>query len=181
MPAVFRKLGLSFTYPDNWTLDEQEALEGNGSVTVYSPDGSFWSVSIHPSDSRPRALVKAAVKALRETYDELDAEEVEDSMAGRRLVGADVNFYCLDLTNTAVIRSFAAPDYVCLVLSQADDRDFAALENVFKAMTVSLLNSFGEAGQAEGESSDDDEPYDEELVDGRSDASDASDDVAGNN
>src|SRR5689334_8974197 len=127
MPAVYRKLGLSFSYPENWSLDEGEALEGNSSVAVYSPGGSFWSVSIHPSDARPRELVKAAVKALRETYDELDAEEVEDSMAGRRLVGADVNFYCLDLTNTAVIRSFAAPDYVCLVLSQADDREFAAI------------------------------------------------------
>ena len=188
MPAVFRKLGLSFTYPENWSLDEGEALEGNRSVAVYSPGGSFWSVSIHPSDTRPRDLVKAAVKALRDTYDELDAEEVEDSMAGRHLVGADVNFYCLDLTNTAVIRSFAAPDYVCLVLSQADDRDFAALENVFKAMTMSLLNSFGEAGPAGGEPTDEDDSYDEARVDDRFDgpadaldAADASDDVAGNN
>jgi hypothetical protein len=165
MPAVYRKLGLSFSYPENWSLDEGEALGGNRSVAVYSPGGSFWSVSIHPSDSRPRDLVKAAVKALRETYDELDAEEVEDSMAGRRVVGADVNFYCLDLTNTAVIRSFAAPDYVCVVLSQAEDRELAAIENVFKAMTLSLLNSFGEAGPAGGEPSDDDERIDNPFDD----------------
>jgi hypothetical protein len=166
MPAVFRKLGLSFHYPENWSLDEGEALEGNQSVAVYSPGGSFWSVSIHPSDTRPRDLVKAAVKALRETYDELDAEEVEDSMSGRRLVGADVNFYCLDLTNTAVIRSFEAPHCVCLVLSQADDREFATIENVFKAMTLSLLDGFGKAGTAEefesDDDSDDNESYDDE-------------------
>jgi hypothetical protein len=159
MPAVFHKLGLSFTYPENWSLDEGEALEGNRSVAVYSPGGSFWSVSIHPGDTRPPDLVKAAVKALRETYDELDAEEVEDSMAGRRLVGADVNFYCLDLTNTAVIRSFAAGDAVYLVLSQADDREFSRIEDVFKAMTLSLLNGFGAAGGAD---SDDDELEDAE-------------------
>jgi hypothetical protein len=172
MPAVFRKLGLSFTYPENWTLDEGEALEGNQSVAVYSPGGSFWSVSIHPSDAQPRDLVKAAVKALRETYDELDVEEIEDSMAGRRLVGADVNFYCLDLTNTAVIRSFAAPNYVCLVLSQADDREFSALENVFKAMTLSLLAGFGAAGRAGAPELDDDEVAEDERLDGGPDESD---------
>jgi hypothetical protein len=183
MPAVFQKLGLSFTYPENWSLDEGEALEGNRSVAVYSPGGAFWSVSIHPSETRPHDLVKAAIQALRETYDELDAEEVEDSMAGRRLVGADVNFYCLDLTNTAVIRSFAAPHYVCLVLSQADDREFGAIENVFKAMTMSLLNSFGGGGGRDSESDDeslsedsqDDDAEDERMEGG----SDGSDDVPG--
>jgi hypothetical protein len=165
MPAVFRKLGLSFTYPENWSLDEGEALEGNRSVAVYSPGGSFWSVSIHPSETRPHDLVKAAIKALRETYDELDTEEIEDSMAGRRLVGADVNFYCLDLTNTAVIRSFAAPNYVCLVLSQADDREFSAIANVFKAMTLSLLNSFDAAGPAGDLESDEEGPLDDGSLD----------------
>jgi hypothetical protein len=179
MPAVFRKLGLSFNYPENWSLDEGEALDGNRSVAVYSPGGSFWSVSIHPSETAPHDLVKAAIQALRETYDELDVEEVEDSMAGRRLVGADVNFYCLDLTNTAVVRSFAAPNYVCLVLSQADDREFAAIENVFKAMTISLLASFGEAGSAGGIQSDAEDSLDEESERERlDDGSDVSDDEA---
>ena len=27
MPAVFDKLGIRFLYPENWTLDEQEAFE----------------------------------------------------------------------------------------------------------------------------------------------------------
>ena len=37
MPAVYEKMGIRFMYPDNWTLDEEEALHGNQSVSVYSP------------------------------------------------------------------------------------------------------------------------------------------------
>ena len=28
MPAIFDKLGIQFLYPENWTLDEQEAMDG---------------------------------------------------------------------------------------------------------------------------------------------------------
>ncbi|MGC3966882.1 MAG: hypothetical protein QM775_05775 [Pirellulales bacterium] len=140
MPATFNKLGLHFVYPDNWSVDETEALEGSASVTVYSPGGSFWSVSLHPKETPPQDLVRSAVKALRQTYDELDAEDVEETLAGKSLVGSDVNFYCLDLTNSAQIRAFAAPNFNVVILGQADDREFAQIEAVFKAMTVSLLS-----------------------------------------
>ena len=54
MPAEFNKLGIRFLYPENWTLDEQEALEGNRSVTVYSPGGAFWSIAMHEPNVDPR-------------------------------------------------------------------------------------------------------------------------------
>ena len=34
MPEKYEKLGISFQYPDNWTLDEEDALAGRNSVTV---------------------------------------------------------------------------------------------------------------------------------------------------
>jgi hypothetical protein len=141
MPAVFDKLGIRFTYPENWKLDETEALEGAATVTVYSPGGSFWSISLHSIDTEPEELVAAAVKALRETYDELDAETTTDEIAGHELAGSDVNFYCLDLTNTALVRSFMGERFNGLILCQADDREFAEIEPVFRAMTVSLLKN----------------------------------------
>ncbi|MBN8627659.1 MAG: hypothetical protein J0M17_19450 [Planctomycetes bacterium] len=140
MPATFNKLGLQFVYPDNWSVDETEALEGAASVTVYSPGGSFWSVSLHPRETPPQELVRSAVKALKQTYDELDAEDVTQDLAGKHLIGSDVNFYCLDLTNTAQVRAFAAPNYNVVILCQADDREFAEIEQVFQAMTFSLLS-----------------------------------------
>jgi hypothetical protein len=139
MPAVFDKLGIRFTYPENWRVDESEALGGECSVTVYSPGGSFWAVSLHAPETDPRNLVKAAVKALRETYQDLDDEPLTEEIAGHELAGSDVNFYCLDLTNTALVRSFHTPRFNGLVLCQADDREFAEIEPVFRAMTQSLL------------------------------------------
>ncbi|MBL9093542.1 MAG: hypothetical protein JNL96_20155 [Planctomycetaceae bacterium] len=139
MPATFNKLGLRFTYPDNWTVDEAEALGGSAAVTVYSPGGSFWSVSLHPLETSTAALVKSAVKALRETYHELDEEAVDEQVGGKKLLGADLNFYYLDLTNTAQVRAFAGENFNVVILAQADDREFEQIAAVFQAMTVSLL------------------------------------------
>jgi hypothetical protein len=139
MPAQFNKLGIRFTYPDNWTVDETSAMGGAASVTVYSPTESFWSVSLHPDDVEPEVLVRSGVAALRETYPDIDVEEIRDTMQGREVIGADVNFICLDLTNTAQIRVFEAANCVVVVYCQADDRDFDALGPVFQAMTFSLL------------------------------------------
>jgi len=139
MAAIFDKLGIRFAYPENWTLDESEALAGNQVVTVNSPGGSFWSVMIHPPAVAPEKLVATALKAMRQQYDELDAEAVEETIAGHELVGYDMNFYCLDLTNTAQVRSYRTPDAAYVIFCQADDREFAEIEEVFRAITFSML------------------------------------------
>ena len=139
MPAVFDKLGIRFLYPENWKLDESDALAGNQIVSVYSPGGSFWSVMIHPPGIAPEKLAATALAAMRQQYDDLDAEEVRETVGGRDLIGYDLNFYCLDLTNTAMVRSYATPEGAYVVLYQADDREFAEIEPVFRAITLSLL------------------------------------------
>jgi hypothetical protein len=143
MPAVFNKLGIKFQYPDNWSLDEQDALEGEKAITVYSPGGSFWSVAIHPFEDDPDRLCKAAVKAMRQVYDELDSEEGSDELFGRSIQGYDMNFYCLDLTNTALVRGFRGQSATYVILCQADDREFTEIEPVFRAMTASFVMSEG--------------------------------------
>lgn len=155
MPAQFQKLGIRFTYPENWTLDESEALEEARTVTVYSPGGSFWSVSLYEPEKKLSTLVKSAVKALRDTYQDLDFEEAVETVAGHQLFGADVSFICLDLTNTALVRAYTTPQHNGLILCQAEDREFAAIEPVFRAMTHSLL-----AGLSEDSSAEDDEDAD---------------------
>jgi hypothetical protein len=140
MPGVYDKLGIRFLYPDNWTLDESEMLEGNSTVSVYSPGGAFWSIIAHPPELDPADLVDAALEAMRQEYDELDAEPFHDVISGYEVVGSDLNFYCLDLTNTAQIRSFSTDDASYLVLCQADDREYDEIGGVFEAMTRSLLD-----------------------------------------
>ncbi len=139
MPAIYQKLGLNFQYPDTWTLDEGEALEGERSVSVYSPGGAFWSVMVHPPAQAPQDLVDTVLAAMKQEYDDLDAEAVEETVAEVELVGCDINFYCLDLTNTAVVRSCRTADSTLLILWQADDRELKEVEAVFRAITLSLL------------------------------------------
>ena len=139
MPGLYEKLGIRFQYPDSWRLDEAEALAGEQSVAVYSPDGAFWSVMIHAPSQDLQALADAALETMKQVYDELDAEAVEEAVSGMTLVGYDLNFYCLDLTNTAQVRACRTASGVFLILCQADDREFDQVENVFRAITHSLL------------------------------------------
>jgi hypothetical protein len=141
MPATFEKLGIRFQYPDNWTIDESEVLEGNNSVSVYSPDGAFWSIVLHGGGVSPKELASQALKVMKKEYEQLDAESIREVVAGRELTGYDLNFYCLDLTNTAWIRAFRTPSTAYLILCQADDREFAEVEGVFRAITASCLAS----------------------------------------
>jgi hypothetical protein len=139
MTAVYDKLGIRFQYPENWSLDESDAMAGDKSVTVFSPGGAFWTVIIRPSAISPESLVEGALAAMREQYDELDAEAVAETVEGHDLIGYDMNFYCLDLTNTAMVRSYRTKAASLVVLFQADDREFASIEPIFRAMTLSLL------------------------------------------
>lgn len=139
MPAYYDKLGIKFQYPENWTLDEGEALEGKQSVSVYSPSGAFWSVMVHPPSQAPEDLVDAALRTMKQEYDELDAEAVEEAIGDLEWIGCDINFYCLDLTNTAVVRSARTPRATVLVLWQATDVELEEVQAVFQAITSSLL------------------------------------------
>lgn len=138
MPAKFEKLGITFQYPDNWTLEE-EAQVGRGSVTVYSPGGAFWSVTVHPQEFDPGDLARAAADAIREEYKEVETQEAAETVTGYRMVGYDLNFYCLDLITTACVRSLRTGRATYTLFCQAEDRDFDELDAVFRAITASLL------------------------------------------
>jgi len=139
MPAQYDNLGICFQYPDNWTLDEEDALAGRNSVTVYSPGSAFWSVAIHPHSADPQKLARAAVKAMKQEYRELETEQTTETLAGRELSGYDLNFYYLDLTNTAQVRTLRTDRTVYTIFCQAEDREFDRLREVFQAITTSLL------------------------------------------
>ena len=140
MPNTFSGLGITFQYPDNWRLDEEDAVAGRESVTVYGPgERAFWTVSVHPPTAAPARLVATALQAMKDIYDSLDSEEVQESLVGQEIVGYDMNFFCLDLTNSAIVRSLHTPHASYMILYQAEDRDFEQLAPIFQAMTVSLL------------------------------------------
>jgi hypothetical protein len=139
MPGVYDKMGIRFLYPDNWALDEDDALHGNRSVTVHSPGGAFWSITLHAAGTDPDALAQAALDALKSEYPESESEAVSEKLGGQSIAGYDFRFFYLDFVNTALIRGFRTPGASCLVLCQAEDREFNELGPVFRAITTSLL------------------------------------------
>ncbi len=137
MPGVYHKRGVRFQYPENWQLDEAEADQN--SVTVYSPCGAFWSVVWRDPSEDPHVLAVEALQTIKQEYAETESEPTTETLAGHEISGFDVSFYYLDLISTALIRGFRTPTASCLVLCQAEDREFRDLEAVFQAMTASLM------------------------------------------
>lgn len=143
MPATFDNLGIIFQYPDNWQLDEEEVRAGQSAVTVFSPGGAFWSVAVHPASADPARMAQAALDAMRKEYEGMEAEPVNETIAGHDLIGFDLNFFCLDLTNSASIRSLRVDGATYTIFFQSEDREYREIGLVFDAMTLSLLRSIG--------------------------------------
>jgi len=135
----FAQAGLAFDYPDNWSVDTTDSAGGRAAVTVYSPEGAFWSVSAHAPGGDPAVLSQAVVGQMREEYRDLDSEAATETVSGRKLPGYDLNFYCLDLTNTAAVRTLETADAIYLFFCQAEDREWDRIAHVFRAMTTSFI------------------------------------------
>ena len=143
MPATFDNLGITFQYPENWQLDEEEMRGGQSAVTVLSPGGAFWSVAVHTTSADPARMAQAALDTMRKEYEGLEAEPVKEAIAGHELIGFDLNFIYLDLTNTAGVRSLRADGTTYTIFFQSEDREYGEVGLVFRAMTLSLLRELG--------------------------------------
>ena len=146
MPAKFDRYGIRFTYPDNWTLAEESVGEGQA-VVITSPDGAFWWLSIYPAGRNVAEVARAMLEGLRAEHQGADIEPVVELVAGQEMVGYDINFVCLDLINTALIRGFQTSQASYAMLWQAEDREFAAVEPVFQAISKSLIDSAAELAE----------------------------------
>ncbi len=142
MPSIFEQHGLRFEYPENWGLEE--ATENRvEQVVVSSPNTGFWHLSKYPEGTDLESLFDEALAALRTEYQDMETEPASDLLVeDRPLMGFDVNFICLDLTNTCWLRGFQADGATFLLLCQAEDREFAQVSPVFQAMLASLLRNF---------------------------------------
>ena len=140
----FNRFGLAFDYPENWSVDTDDARDRFATVTVYSPEGGFWSISGHGPGGDPSELVGAVLATMKREYQDLDNEPAHDEIASHVLKGLDINFYCLDLTNTAQVRTLETPDAIYLLICQAEDREWVRVSPVFDAMTASFVAALPE-------------------------------------
>jgi hypothetical protein len=139
MPAKYQNGAIAFQYPENWILEDDGLLGGNPAVTVNSPGGGFWSAAAIPLPADPLQLAASILDAMKQEYEDLEAETIRESLAGRELAGYDMNFFCLDLTNTAQIRWIRCNNAIYTIFCQAEDREFDRVACIFQAMTYSLL------------------------------------------
>ncbi len=139
MTSVFEQSGLRFEYPENWTLDEasEDQLE---QVVVSSPNTGFWHLTKYPHDVALESVFDEALAALRTEYEGMETEPAGDlDVEDHSLMGFNVYFICLDLTNTCWLRGFQTEEATYLLLCQAEDREFPQVSPVFQAMLASLL------------------------------------------
>ena len=141
----FSRFGLRFDYPDNWSVDTEDSEGRYAAATVYAPDGGFWSVSGHAPGGDAAVLAEEIARQMRQEYQDLDCEAAVDTVAGCTLRGFDFNFYCLDLTNTAQVRTLETPTAIYLLHCQAEDREWDHVSHVFAAMTASFVGGLATA------------------------------------
>lgn len=138
MQQQFSGLGIRFRYPDDWQLSE-ELGDDEASITLTSPESAFWSVTVLRHRPDAEDVLQAAVEAFENEYSELDVSIGESTLANRRVSSAEINFVCLELTNTAFLRTFRSERLTLLVLYQLTDEDIDEQQPTLEAICDSLI------------------------------------------
>jgi len=141
MTATFERNGLRFVYPESWKLTEFSETEEFYEVSLESPDGSIWSVSVFPGETSHRQLIDSCVEGLRAQYDDLEVTHFEGEFMGNSSTGFDADFYCLDFLITAHARVVKLDGQTLSFFFQAENREFEKLLVVFNAISFSLMRS----------------------------------------
>ena len=129
--------GIRFRYPDSWDLSEQQS-ENELTITVASPTTAFWSLTLFEDGPRPEELIELAVEAFRDEYEELDVYSAKVELCHRASVARDLEFVCLELLNSAFLRSFRTGNFSVLILYQGTDQELAETREVLESISSSL-------------------------------------------
>ena len=141
MTAVFENEELQFMYPENWRLTQSSETNDFVEISLESPEGGIWSVSVFSDGSTTNDLLESCAVALSEQYEDFEKFEFSDNMGGFETVGFDSHFYCLDFLVTAQVRAFENHGQTLNVFCQAESRDFDKNKDVFNAITHSLMQN----------------------------------------
>lgn len=143
MAQEFARSGIRIQYPDDWRIETEDTDEG-WSSSFFSPGTAFVMLSHYPDDYAPAELADMALAAMRETYSDLESAEVVETVSDLPVVGHDVNFFALDLTNTSWIRGLSAPEGSLLMMSQCTDEELddygTAMRQIAESMTFEEEN-----------------------------------------
>ncbi|MGE3315614.1 MAG: hypothetical protein AB7O26_10900 [Planctomycetaceae bacterium] len=137
MSETYQSHGIRFEYPELWELSEQRG-DNETTITVESPDTSFWSLSIFYGRTTPEEVLETAVSALQEAYEEVDVYPSKARIGEHQGGARDVEFVCYELINSAFLRAFETDDFTALVYYQGTDHELVDSKPVLEAITASL-------------------------------------------
>ena len=138
MANIFERSGVRFEYPSAWTAEASDADDG-WTVVVQSPGTAFVLVSLRADAADPAELAALTLAALREDYQEIEAEEVVEAVAGLPAVGHDIDFLTLDTPVSCWSRCLDTAGGVLLVLCQTSEFDRDRHAPAFAAIRASIV------------------------------------------
>lgn len=141
MPAVYENLGVRFLYPESWKLTEDEREAWPRSVTIQSPETSFWSLHVYPPAQPTQPLIDDLVSMMQEEFNEVEVLPAREVIGDAMTTGVDLSFFYLDLLVEAKIRCLRTPSATLIWFYQAESREFEDMEPVFRAIATSLLQT----------------------------------------
>ncbi len=119
--GLYEDHGIRFEYPSEWTMEVSE----NGplvTINLEHPAGvAFLIVTTDDSCPDPGEVADTVLETLREEYAELEDDPFEEIVNERLISGYDVQFFALDLSNTACIRCFRTFTRTIMVFGQWSD------------------------------------------------------------
>ena len=133
--------GVRFEYPSEWTT---EVTDEDPLTTVHleHPDGvAFLIVTFDVSGPDPGEVADAILETLREEYPDLEEDPFEQVVNKRMVSGYDVQFFALDLPNTARIRSFRTFSRTILIYGQWADLIDAEVSEVADSIIRAVEDS----------------------------------------
>lgn len=137
MPGHFTEDGISFRYPENWRLEREENEHG-WTVSLQGPGTAMLLLSLDEDMPPTDDMTETVLSALREEYQEVEADECVDSVAGQPAVGHNIRFFSFDLTNTCWTRSFYSSRGTVLLMWQVNDLELEEQEPVLQAICASV-------------------------------------------
>lgn len=137
MDRVFEGHGIRFEYPDDWILHEQSSPE-EITLTVQSPDSSFWSVTLILDRPDPRRVIETILETFREEYSEIDVYPSDVRLGDQPTESCELDFVCHDLIGSAFLRAAVAPDFTLLVLYQGADLELDDTQPLLEKINNSL-------------------------------------------
>ncbi|MEW4488634.1 hypothetical protein AB1L42_11160 [Thalassoglobus sp. JC818] len=137
MDSIYRKHGIVFQYPQGWETMEQQTPDNDLTITV-SDGAAFWSITLLWERPDVEHVLNEARSALEEEYGEVETTPVTTTLGDREAEGLDLNFVCLELINSVILRAVRTGRFTAFIMAQLTDHEREFYRPTFDEITASL-------------------------------------------